>query len=217
MADPRNFLLNTDYPVDKVVYINQGSVSMAGGVDRDIAHGLPFIPLVSFVWSFTPDFSVTYQYNMGPFPSGNPGYFFSLQVSISANATNIRLSGNGVLGATTIYYRIFAFVPDDFVGDIPSTTTLADNFVLLTDLNYTKLLTSSSVVLAPGQVFPIGHGLGYFPQVLAWVRPNNGPTIYPLEAQSPYNVNSEITTSSLILNNQDFQPQTVYYRIYTDE
>ena len=108
-ANAKSFLINSDYPLDKVVYINQGSVNIGGGIDRIIAHGLPFTPLISFVWSFTADFAITYQFNNGSFPSGNPGYYFSLQLSIQANATNITLSGNGTITSTTVYYRIFGF------------------------------------------------------------------------------------------------------------
>lgn len=216
MVDPRNFFLNTDNPLDKVVYLNQGSMIMGSGMSVDIPHGLPYTPLISFIWSFTADFAITYQENNGPFPSGNPGYFFSLQVSSQSNPTNVRLSGNGTITSTTIYYRILAFVPDDYVGNLPSTTTQADKFVLLTDLNYAKLVKVGTISVAASGTATIPHNLGYLPQVMVWSRPSTGVGVYPLQYESPYNCNADITTSALVLTNLDFNATTVFYRVYAD-
>ena len=213
-ANARNFLYNTDYPLDKVIYLKSGTTNIASGGTLNIAHGLPFIPLINFYWSLTPDFSVIYEDNIGPFPSGNPGFFFTLQVSARADATNITLDANGILGSTTIYYRIFGFQPDDSNVDLPSTASAGDIFSFNTDYNYLKLYSASHVSLAAGASFTLVHGLGYRPQVSTWFL--TGGVSYPSTYSDQDGRQTEVTNSSVIFTNASFSAGVMYYRIYQD-
>lgn len=216
-----NFKIDTDYPLDKVIYLKSGSGAIASGGTITIPHGLPFTPLVGWYWSLTSDFSIAYEDNVGPFPSGNIGFFFTLQVAINADATNIYLQGNGTLGSTTIYYRIYAFEPDDSNVSLTATSNSADNFSLSTDYNYTKLLTTAHFSLAAGATTTIPHNLGYIPQVSGWFLSGGfmNPFVYASfdPSNTPYSVALEATTTNLIFSNGSLSNVVVYYRCYLDE
>lgn len=212
-----DFLLNSDYPLDKVILINPTSGTSGDSIDITVPHGLPFTPLPWFQWSFTPDFSVAYEDNTGNFPSGNLNYFFNLQLSIEANATNIIIRGNGVLLSSTVYLRIFAFQPSTSNVELPGTESLADNFVINSDYNYMKLFdTGVTGSIAGAATTTVTHGLGYKPQILAWSEDSLG-TIYPMSLSwALVNVNVEVTSTQMIIRNDSFTTQKIHYRIYLD-
>ena len=64
-VDPRDFLLNTDYEMDKIVYFKEGSLN-SGQTDVSIPHKLGFAPLIFGICAFNEDFSdargIPYQY-----------------------------------------------------------------------------------------------------------------------------------------------------------
>jgi len=217
-SDARKTLINTDFSIDQVILLKNQSISIGGGIDVTIPHGLPFIPLVWFQWSFTSDFSIAYENNTGRFPSGNIGYYFDLQIAIEANSTNIVLRGNGVLGATTVYVRIFAFQPSTYNVPIAHTSAFSDNFTLNTDYNYMKLITKSVTgLIASGATLTIPHNLGIYPHTLMWLETTTG-TIYPLQSSTPgQSINAELTTDSIIIRNNDFVSRYMHYRLYIDE
>lgn len=217
MTDPRNFLFNTDYPIDQLVFVHEGSGSLGTGGTINVPHGLPFIPNVLFYWSFNSDFSIVYDQNVGPFPSGNPSFPFTLQVTATSDATNVILNANGTLGPSTVYYRIMAFEPSDSSADVPATAQSADNFTLNTDQNYTKLFLNDKVTVASGGNTTITHDLGYIPQVMIWNVFSGVSTPMQYTSLDGFNRDVEVTTTSIIINNDTFLTYDFYYRIYADE
>lgn len=218
-GDPRNALLDSRYPMDKIIYLNQTSITSGAGTNVTIPHGFSFIPLPMMQWSFTQDFATSYETNTGQFPSGNPGYPFSLRVTIEANATNFIIRGDGVIGPTTIYVRIFAFQPSTSNVDVNPTVSSGDNSVINYAYNYMKLISESrTALLAPRSTTTIAHNLGYYPHILAWMETSLG-TIYPVDLSYPLNnPNIEVTTTALIIRNDDFLGSWyIHYRLYIDE
>lgn len=67
MADPKNFLLNSDYPIDKVIKVISGSFTANANVYTtiNVPHNLPELPLIIPQWSTTPDFSIVYDNDSG--------------------------------------------------------------------------------------------------------------------------------------------------------
>jgi hypothetical protein len=176
----KNFLLTTDYPLDKVVYLNSGSATVpfpTAGFLVTIPHHLPFTPLVSGNWALTSNFSVSYEYGSGTFPSNNAGaQLFNIKMDIYADATNVYVSPVNVSGSpAVIYYRIFGLEPSDSQADLPFTASAGDSFVLNTDFNYTKLYVEE-VITSPSKpsTQTILTNLNYRPQVMPWLSNSLG-------------------------------------------
>ena len=216
-VDPKDFLLNTDYEIDKIILVKTGSF-----VDNtNITHGLDFTPLVFGVWSSNKNFTTTN-------PLGEPAlaeeYGYSPPTGVDCRALNdkIFIKTNGAnAGTTTIYYRLYAIAPPEANSNTPTTSKLANQFILNTDYNYRKLKATGSFT-QPGQSYQ--HKLGYLPQVMAWVQyseigsPTYDHAIQPiLVSSSDYGL--IVTTSEIKLpDNFPFSLiDRVIWRVYYDE
>lgn len=214
----RKTLINSDYPLDKLILVTSQPITISGGSDVSIAHGMPFTPLVWFQWSYTSDFAIAYEDNTGDFPSGNISYYFRLRITIEADATNITFRGNGTIGSTTVYVRVVAFQPSNYNLDLSGTESLGDDFVVNSDYNYMKLVEANrSALITSGSTLTIPHTVGVRPYALMWVESTLG-TIYPVQFSWPLqNLNVEITTTDIIARNDSFTGWYLHYRIYIDE
>lgn len=209
-VDPRNFLLNTDYPLDKVVYLLSGSYTQAGGggtgTQVQIAHNLPFRPLVTGSWSTSSDFSVTHEMFMPIYNDIGNTY-----VQVYSNDTNITISGfKNSSGNQTIYYRIYGLAPNDSTGDAPSTASNADNFVLNTDYNYCKLYYNDTIPASAATT--ITHNFGYRPQIMAWAKDMTAYGTGVINTDDPTTYIT-VTTSTVVTH---AAAKDIHLRIYAD-
>jgi hypothetical protein len=224
MTDPRNFLLNTDYPLDKIVYMTSGSISVPNGTSDitpgvTIPHNLPFIPLAIMLWSNTSDFEVCNEsmdlaYATSYFPGPAAGQIYD----ISADATNLsilRLNSSG--SAKTVYYRIFCFAPSnaDIDSVVTATQSVGSNFIINTDYNYMKLVANG--ILTPTST-TYTHNLGYVPRVQIWAEFTDGTIERQIEFQDVQGSTAatggvKVTTTTLEALN--YTPK-IHYRIYAD-
>ena len=120
-VDPRDFLLNTDYEMDKIILFKSGTIN-AGQYDVRIQHGLSFAPLIFGVFAYTDDFSgprpMPYQYITPE---------LTIDVGLYSDPTNLYLSYHNSSGTpATIYYRIYAFEPSDSRSSITPTSGFAN-------------------------------------------------------------------------------------------
>lgn len=211
--EAKGTLLNTDYPIDKIVGYSAGSQSVpAFGVPTiTVPHGMAYAPLYYIKWSNTADFAVSND-EIGV--SFNRSLLFS-----NADSTNIYLFPfNNTGGSLTFYYRIIYFMPTDVDVIQDETQSDFDDFILNTDYNYTKildqgLLNSSSATIA--------HNLGYYPQVEAWyVRASDGRLVHVVEnaVHTSDNPRVQVTQDSVIFTNGSFLGVSAWhYKIYLDE
>lgn len=176
MADPRDFYLTTEYPIDNIVYLAEGSVSTPNGTSDFItvgSHGLPFTPLVMLVWSNDADFTVS-NYFIDTALATSWFTSFAGQAYIGyANATDVFIQRDNTSGSTkTLYYRIYCFAPSDAPIDsiVPATADDGDPFAFNTQYNYLKLLHAGK--LTPGSP-AYTHGLGYVPRAFKWGKVGN--------------------------------------------
>ena len=228
MTDARNFLLNTDTPLDKIIYIITGSIDVPNLTGDSIpitlvAHNLPFTPLPILQWSNTADFEITNElrdsdYIANSFTTGAGQYY-----SISADTTDILIQRYNFSGSTkTVYYRVFSFMPSDASEDsgVPFTANIGNNFVLNTDDNYMKLFNDGILT----DEVPFDHNLGYIPRVQLWEQTGtnigrlvgaqdiSGDPTGSLGATSGVH----ITTTQLIWLNPNTYDK-IHFRIYYDE
>lgn len=218
VSNPKDFLLNTDYELDKIILVKTGSFTNS----IEISHGLSFIPLVFGIWSFDEGFTTTNPLGDSALV-GEYGYTPPTTVNCRALGDKVIIKANGENATTsTIHYRLYAMATPEANSNTPNTSQLANQFILNTDYNYRKLNASGSFT-QPGQSY--SHNLGYLPQVMTWVQykemsdlPTYSRAIQPiLTSTSDYGV--VVTTSNIKLPN-DFPfslIDRVIWRIYYDE
>lgn len=206
MADPRNFLLDSDYPLDQVVYMASGSytstTSGAGDISQ-IAHGLPFRPLLVGKWSLKSDFSTSRECYLPIYTDINGIY-----VQAFSNDTTITISSINFTGASkTVYWQVYGFMPSNVNVDASFTSANADIFAFNSDYNYTKLYYNDIVTASASTT--ITHNFGYRPQTMAWLK---DISIY---GTGMVNVDTyvKVTTSDVIVTSAS---KDVHLRIYAD-
>lgn len=211
--NPRNFKLNSDYPIDKVVGYSTGSVvvSAFNTATPSVAHGLSYAPLYYLKWSTDPNFTISYDM---------PGLtnFNNYILSVDSDSTNINFFGSNNTGSSvTLYYRVLYFMPTNVNVSADETQSDLDAFVLNTDYNYTKILTQG---VTAGANQNITHDLGYYPQVEVWYeRVFDGKIVYvtgnlPNGTWSPV---ASISTTQLLLSDSTGVVSKWHYKIYVDE
>lgn len=214
MSDPTDFLLNTDYEMDKIVYYKSGEVMPNNGESyRYIDEfDLGFIPLVFATLSYTEDFSDTKMNSM----IAADGTTISLQ----AFSDGITLDYHNTVNPNQkLYYRIYAFEPSNSTASVGKTQKDAKQFILNTDYNYCKLYKKG---IATSNT-TIDHNLGYVPLVLAWqenrwTNPSPGiviPCWFSGAEDSNY-ASVSVTSSSVTITGIPANAK-VHYRIYYDE
>jgi hypothetical protein len=210
MTDSRNFLLDTDYPMDKVIYMVSGSFAAAGGgglgTTIDFNHNLGYTPLIVGTWSTDSGFSTSREGGFFAFEGTDPNTIYT---TFYANSTKITVSTfNPTASGVTVYYRIYGLMPSDVNIDNASTVALADTFQLNTDYNYTKLLLSGIATAAATTT--ITHSLGYRPQVMAWIK--DGSVVYGTDMIVDMGY-IKVTTTTIVITSPS---KDIHYRIYAD-
>lgn len=213
-VDPRNFLFNSNYQIDRISGFYQGSVTVGSGGNAfpSIPHGLSYIPLYLLKWSTEPSFSTSYD---------EIGVSFNfLSCNARTDTTNINISALNLTGATvTFYFRVLYFMPPDINLDNAGTSYGLDILQFNTGYNYAKIINEGVLNAGSGT---IDHNLGYFPQVEVWYLRTDGQMVHVVEADQSNFASvprAVITPSSLILLNGN-SPTTAskwFYRIYADE
>lgn len=212
--DPRNFLLNTDYELDKIVLFKEDKFTSTYEWD----HGLDFTPLVFGVWATDENFYSVNQ--IGELDSSSEtGYSPLLSVECLATDTKVKLTSAGNTNNTDLYFRVYAFEPPESTATVSPTSQNAKKFILNTDYNYCKLFQTGTFTQS-NQEFT--HGLGYIPQVMAWIK--YAPS-YLSGAVQPLVVNSEATNFKLSVTTNKLKfgvlptaiISKIYWRIYYDE
>lgn len=217
MADPRDFLLNTDHEMDKIVYYKSGSTLPSGtpssvGI-RYIDHfNLGFVPLIFAVFSFSEDFSDTRMDHMF-------SYNDDCVIMIDSVMDGIRIQyANNDLNKR-LYYRIYGFEPSNSTASVGKTQKDAKEFIINTDYNYCKLYKKG---IADSDI-TITHNFGYMPLVLAWQEaPFRVP---PPSIITPCWQSGAIGSGfpDICTTNTDVkivgvpENQKIHYRIYYDE
>lgn len=216
-----DFLLNTDFPLNKVVYLNSGSFPVADGasVEINVPHGLTYRPLLIGTWSLTSDFSISYEQGTSGFTD------LSIpQLTIQSTPTTIRFIPLNFTGSTvTFYWRVFGFMPSDVSTDSNYTASVADTFTLSSDYNYTKLWQEGFLVWSNSNQV-INHNFGYRPQIEVWYEEPLDGTILTKWSQgldsSFTGLDTIFITDTQIIfnfkNTSGVNGRKYYYHVYAD-
>lgn len=222
VANAKNFLIHSDYPLDKIILLWSGYTDFS--TDFLFNHGLPFTPLVKIVWSLDTSFTTVYGVGDGPISGVSSTPFIPQLIRAYATSSAV-YSTFGTPGATPgAYIRVYGFMPSDVNVDASFTANAADSFTISTDYNYTKLflagVTGFSGVAGSSEI--VLHNLGYYPQVEVWYE--KGTDIYAAGEidlfDGALNTESfELSTTALVMRRDPFLAGTerFHYRIYADE
>lgn len=217
--------LHSDFPLDKVVYLHTRTVAVGAFSfnDQIFPHNLPFTPLVLAQWSFSSTFDTAYDANSGPRFSGGGTLLF--QSTIQSDATNITIFNTNNQGSpVTVYWRIYGLMPSTVSESAPFTASTADDYIIDTDQNYSKLFLSGVTASSgtAGSSVTVEHGLGYRPQVLVWSEDANYVTwtgSYAQEQITSGNNRCRVNTNSIVLIRATILSSSTrfHYRVYIDE
>lgn len=219
--NPSDFNLNSDYPLDKAILLWQGTFDFVGS--ELFNHGLSYIPLIKIVWSLTADFAQTYGLGNGPDTSSPFTPFTPQLIDSWADSTSVNAIF-GTPGSTPlVYVRVYGFMPSNINNEAAATASSADNLVLNTDYNYSKLylsgITASSSVSSSTET--VNHSLGYIPQTDVWYDVSG--SIHCLPGVVMYNSSYQseaaiVSTSQLQMLRSPYlsSAERFHYRIYAD-
>ena len=214
-VNPKNFLLNTDYDMDKIIIVKTGSTIGTTEIPHNL--GTTFLPFG--VWSTDPNFSTVNSIGVNE-ASNEPSYTPRLGVDCDVfnNRIKILVSGGGA-DTTTVYYRIYGFAkPGDNIS-VASTSNLANKFMINTDYNYRKIFATGEFTQSDQEY---SHNLGYLPQVMAWYD-NSESTILPDFGVTPVMSASYFSSAGITVTPTKikvgfvFPEEKVHWRIYYDE
>lgn len=218
MADARKFLFSSDYPTPAFVGAWTGSFSVGGYayLDTGFNHNLPFTPLIVGQWSLNPNFEPSYDI------ATSNGYFVGVEFNQAAGSTSSQIKfklTNGYSSARTYYYRLFAFAPNDYDGDVPSIED-STNFRFNSDFNYPKLFAYGKRAITTDGDFSVNHNLGYIPQVRTWVYDPLNEFISPFVnvhyEDGEYTTGTIVDTTKMTVKGA-VSGSTYYYHIYAEE
>ena len=223
MVNPRNFIINTDYPVDHVVYIKDVVVPFSS-TGIEIEHGLGFAPLLMGLFT-TDDWNTSMPIDTPASSGDNIG-----NLQTEATQRVIRLINYGRLNRS-VKARLFGLMPSDVNVDVVPPKIRYSNFNFNTDFNYSKLIKADvfNTNWNSGENIVYHHGLDYIPEVEAWQEDNSGVVKKFFNIYDPNGVNfssmgsrivyAKITTQDFIIRtdgaNQDITK--IHYRIYGDQ
>lgn len=228
--DARDFLFNSDYAQDQIVYFKEVALlNQTAFHTETIAHGLDFRPLVFGVWDNTDEYDSPKPVNsFGKDPFIENGIVYESNTCwVYSDSTNIYILtwpkqvASGSFVSTNYHIRLYAFEPPDSNASVKPTSNKASKFIFNTRYNYLKLKEQGMITADSGQV-NIAHSLGYAPQVLAWSEVENSGYVSYVDSYMPPNFFVDnpainVTKNLVTFDRYNNRSTKYYYRIYYDE
>ena len=234
-VDPNDFLINTDFEMDKIVWVSEGIIAIDSSstttpsgsklTEKYIKHNLPFYPLVFGFCSYHKDFKETVSLPFKANPhmestQGQTSLYYDTEVNLQTYGDTVLIYYESrIQNPQPIYYRIYGFEPTTSNAKVGGTKNNAATFLLDSDNNYRKLYKKG--IIRRGDNNLIRHDLGYIPQCRFWfdfggdnpgiiwdyyaVNGRNGCTI------TKDHISITFPTASYL------QEGTLHYRIYYDK
>lgn len=210
-----NLAIDTDHPMDKVVFLKEGQVSVTTANDAVFSfnHGIGAMLFVDGIWS--PDnWSTTYQFGS----SKRVGDVIAITSSLLANDTRvegtIRYNQN-----VTAKYRIWGFIEESTTLNlsVSETASKSENlFVINSDYNYPRLIAEG--IANKGDT--INHNAGVIPRVDIW-RYDSYIQGYGKLYNDGFGLTyggfgefAKITANQIVFSNVTGAGDRYYYRVY---
>lgn len=224
MARFQDFLLNSDYPIDKIVFLREVQIPVSANTNfsETIAHKLGSTPFCNAVFS-TDGWNTTYQ--SGAQEMDDSGQSFIKKFVVASDESNVYIKGVTNISGT-VAVRVWGVFQEDNTYNVDAPPTSANtSFIINSDYNYPSLV-KDGVVDATSSPVSIEYKLGYIPFTDLWIWhkewDDSSYRWYPVSyafstgwlphSQPGAPTPPEITSSALILKNGKY-----YYRIYGDD
>lgn len=228
VANAKNLLFTTDYPIDKVVYKYQFTASVTHASTRGdkrtftIPHGLPFTPYC--IGSYSDD-NWTTSFDFGNFDlwynSTFREYGPRIAAVVQSDATNIYVLALNYDSTRTVDFHIVGLAPEGETVTAPPPVRSGD-FNLNTDYNYMKIIDSGVLTTSGDQTWVVPHNLGYVPSALVFTR-GYADMVYLQGAENVMGANDYESIAYLDENNLTLSitgnfgvTASMMYRIYAD-
>lgn len=157
----KDFVYDSDYLMDYIVWKYEGTLQIGSSIEKyRIPHGLPYTPLVTGIWSKTPDFAVTNEMDWGG------GVVEGAIMAVAAKGGDVIIYGGFTKEPMTVYFRIIGFRDPSFDGNVEA-ISIRNDFRKNTDFNYPKIHLAGVINTDGATIY---HNLGYIPQIRAWGR-----------------------------------------------
>ena len=227
--DVKNFRINTDYPMDKVIFLKEVTITpnSYGEFDQTFSHGLGAIPFCKAV--ITDDgWNTTYQ--SGFEKRHESGQYSEKLFRVYSNATSVRVygwladtsQGQQVKPVTIRIWGVFNESATQNVDVPPTRNQSTNSFIINSDYNYLSLFAEGTINVPLGGVMSYNHNLGYVPMVDVWVYENGWWTEIAQDSSFVIDNNMMFThcvsvDSSRVefrKDNEWFGYNQYYYRIY---
>lgn len=197
-------LVDSRYKIPWIVWKREYSITVSPKTTRtgSIAHGLSFIPLLLGQWSINSNFIPSYDLtDRDPLFGQSDPYFIDIYASSSYVIINASNYDNV---SHTFYFRLMAFAPPNYTGDVNPVDYNNTKFTFNSNYRYQKIYMSG---YSNGT---ITHGLGYYPQARLWYESSG--TVAPTTGSLTTTQLSNPRTDGSGLPDLPF-----YYHIYKDE
>lgn len=211
-----NFVLNTEYPADKIVWLYEGQMAVSGGWVANtisINHSLG-VPL--FVRGlFTLDNWVT-CYQFGTTVYETQGLVMAISSSLSADTSTV-VGKIFVNNSGTCKYHLWGVIDEINTANlsVPETSpSTYNNFILNTTNNLPRLFAEGYATA--GTTY--NHGLGKVPYVDVWGK--NSSNNWALVPMQPFGLSYgtgakiKVTNNTLEFTNETSPYSEFYYRVY---
>lgn len=228
--DQKDFIFNSDYPVDKIVWLEQGTATTdAGGVIRKtIPHNLLATPFVKGVYSYD-DWQTTWMFGSVKIVE----LAYDVYSELGADDTNVYVSidlfntATGTpLANTTVKYKIWGVWNESDTYSTEAQATAGQGstkFLFNTDYNYPRLVMEG--YLDKGKT--AAYNLDNIPYCDLWAYQNmiidlNNTTkkVWMNWRRDGFGIIYDdleyitITTTGITLRNASQSPDKIYYRVY---
>lgn len=216
MANLNNYIINSDYPMEKVAWVfeTSGTTSSSGSstiaaqttLTRTNPTGTPL--LLDGIYSFD-NWASAY-----PISCGDRDRYWEF-VQLRSTSEEILISFVGYSTSLPFKVRLWGFIPEDYPdGNAPKTDTASNYpFTIDTSKNYMNIYKTGRVTASSPSPATVSHNLGYMPFVRIWRGSNTNWELFPIQS-SQY---AEINNDELVIKGNSNYSATYYYRIYTNE
>ena len=209
-----NLSFNSDLPMDKVIWLYEGTVTADnyGSWNVTIPHKLAAVPFVKGVWT-KDNWSTTWMSNARHADHD----YLDIMCDVASDGTNVYFYGSTTSTGATIKYKLWGVWNEKETystkADFTKNTSKND-FILNSDYNYPQLVMEG--YLEKGKT--VTHGLGFVPQCDIWSYEQisaqaNGYKQYTDEFLSSSYGNVKLTDTTLSVDGQAYMSK-IYYRIY---